>query len=116
VAILILAASLSFAVFRSFKEYMDQKARDEVNDRREEERVHNPYKDIGLGLYPEIEAALPRCDPRSGVYINTVYGWPSVGGIIVNELIHCVELEWLGIDRFTPTPRSSNATEEDEFY
>lgn len=39
----------------------------------------------------------------------------SVSGIIVVEHVHCVELAYIGVDRFHHTPRSSNATEEDEF-
>ncbi|KAL3427470.1 hypothetical protein PVAG01_00979 [Phlyctema vagabunda] len=46
---------------------------------------------------------------------NIVMGWPSVGGIIVAEFVPSVELDFLGLDRFTAVERSYNQTEEDEF-
>lgn len=41
-----------------------------------------------------------RLDPSMGLYVNTVRGWPSAGGIIIAERIQPVELAFLGLDRF----------------
>jgi hypothetical protein len=56
-----------------------------------------------------------RLDPSMGLYVNTVRGWLSVGGIIIAERIQPVELTFLGFDRFHPTPRSANSMKEDDF-
>ncbi|KAH8803508.1 hypothetical protein F5884DRAFT_683208 [Xylogone sp. PMI_703] len=42
-----------------------------------------------------------------------VQGWPSKGGIYVLSNCYAVELEFLGLDRFQPTPRSEDQAEED---
>lgn len=46
--------------------------------------------------------------------LTVVRGWPSTGGFYT---LSCdgVELEFLGLDRFEPTPRSQNPAEEDAF-
>lgn len=46
---------------------------------------------------------------------NIVMCWPSDGGIIVNTHVSSVELDYLGLPRFESSPRSSSASEEDEF-
>jgi hypothetical protein len=50
----------------------------------------------------------------TGGSLTTVRGWPSTGGFYI---LSCdgVELEFLGLDRFEPTPRSQDAAEEDVF-
>jgi hypothetical protein len=56
-----------------------------------------------------------RVDVSRSLSTNIVRCWPSVGGIVVAEHAHAVELEYIGADRFRPEPRSNNATEEDKF-
>ena len=65
--------------------------------------------------YLDTEPHNLRLDPSSGLYINTIYCWPSMGGIIIAERVLAVELAYIGLDRFHSTPRSSNHTEEDLF-
>jgi hypothetical protein len=67
------------------------------------------------GPNAEDETLLMRLDPSDGWYTNEVRCWPSVGGIIIAQRVHPVELVFLGVDRFYATPRSSNAAQEDEF-
>lgn len=71
----------------------------------------DPISSCGPGHF-EDEHLLMRLDPY---YVNTVRCWPSVGGIIMAQRVHPVELVFLDLDRFSPTLRSSNATEEDLF-
>ncbi|KAE8454253.1 hypothetical protein EG329_005178 [Mollisiaceae sp. DMI_Dod_QoI] len=63
----------------------------------------------------DTEAGLVRLDPAESLYSNDVHCWPSVGGIIIGQRVHAVELAYIGLDRFYTTPRSSNETEEDAF-
>ncbi|KAE8449309.1 hypothetical protein EG329_008210 [Mollisiaceae sp. DMI_Dod_QoI] len=56
-----------------------------------------------------------RHNPTRNLYTHEVTCWPSVGGIIMAKRAHSVELEYIGFDRFHPTLRSYNATEEDQF-
>ncbi|KAL1961787.1 hypothetical protein VTN77DRAFT_1037 [Rasamsonia byssochlamydoides] len=44
---------------------------------------------------------------------TTVYGWPSKGGLYVLESCNGVELDFLQLDRFNPTPSSLDPAEED---
>ena len=43
----------------------------------------------------------------------TVYGYPSKGGIYILECCDGIELDFLGLDRFTPSSRSEDTAEED---
>ncbi|KAH7409710.1 hypothetical protein BKA64DRAFT_405561 [Cadophora sp. MPI-SDFR-AT-0126] len=65
--------------------------------------------------YLDTEPHNLRLDPSIGLYTNTIHSWPSIGGIIIAERVHPVELAYIGLDRFHSTPRSSNTTEEDLF-
>jgi hypothetical protein len=47
-----------------------------------------------------------------GLYVNTVRRWPSVSEIIIAERLQAVELVFLGLDGFYPTPRSTNSMED----
>jgi hypothetical protein len=67
------------------------------------------------GIDGKDENLLMRLDPSSSRYTNEVRCWPSVGGIIIAERVHPVEVLFLDLDRFYPTPRAPNATQEDEF-
>jgi hypothetical protein len=72
--------------------------------------------DIPITREEENESLPLRYDPLDGgVNDKTVRGWPSVGGIIIAERVHPLELKYLGLDRFNKTSRSLNAAEEDEF-
>lgn len=44
---------------------------------------------------------------------NTVYGWPSYGGLHVLDDCSAVELDFLGLDRFVESSRSQDPEEED---
>ena len=44
-----------------------------------------------------------------------VFAWPSTGGVLVKEPADIVDLEYLGLDRFQPSSRSTDALEEDLF-
>jgi hypothetical protein len=46
---------------------------------------------------------------------TSVRGWPSSGGIYIAADVYGVELDFLGLDRFKPSPRSENPAEEDAF-
>ncbi|KAG4419662.1 hypothetical protein IFR04_007162 [Cadophora malorum] len=50
--------------------------------------------------YLDTEPHNLRLDPSSGLYINTIYCWPSMGGIIIAERVLAVELAYIGLDRF----------------
>ena len=63
----------------------------------------------------DTESGLMRLDPGESLYSNNIYCWPSIGGIIIAQRVHAVELAHIGLDRFDKTPRSRNKTEEDEF-
>ena len=67
------------------------------------------------GIRGTDENLLMRLEPSWGHWANEVRCWPSVGGIIIAQRVHSVELVFLGLDRFYPTARSVNATLEDEF-
>jgi hypothetical protein len=45
-----------------------------------------------------------------------IYSWPSSGGLIVKEDANAAELDFLGLDRFSTSKRSSDDGEEDRFY
>lgn len=60
-------------------------------------------------------SGLMRLNPGLSLYTNDVHCWPSVGGFIIAENVHPVELDYIGLDRFHITPRSVHATEEDAF-
>ena len=44
----------------------------------------------------------------------TVYGYPSSGGILIKEA-DIVDMQFLSLNRFQPSQRSSNIVEEDKF-
>ena len=44
-----------------------------------------------------------------------VYGWPSLGGILIKEPADVVDLNFLGIDRLKVSSRSDNIIVEDAF-
>ena len=77
-----------------------------------ESEVYSPPVDV-----PYVEEPTERLELISlgGGGWNTVMCWPSVGGIIVNTHVSSVELDFLNLPRFQSAPRSSNASEEDEF-
>lgn len=45
----------------------------------------------------------------------SVFGWPSSGGVLIEDEIDAVGLDFLGLDRFKATERSSSPAEEDAF-
>ncbi|KAI9170783.1 hypothetical protein HJFPF1_00256 [Paramyrothecium foliicola] len=70
------------------------------------EEVQGPWSEFA-------DKAMNRTEFGAGS-LTTVHGWPSSGGFYI---LSCdgVELEFLGLDRFNPTPRSQDHAEEDEF-
>jgi len=48
-----------------------------------------------------------------GAHLGNVYAYPSLGGIIFGRF-SAVEIAYLGLARFQPSNRSSNADEEDD--
>ena len=44
-----------------------------------------------------------------------VFGWPSTGGVFIKEPADIVDLEYLGLDRFQPSSRSTDVHEENLF-
>lgn len=67
--------------------------------------------------YEECQGPLEKSTNRTeftASSLTIVRGWPSTGGFYT---LSCdgVELEFLGLDRFEPTPRSQNPAEEDAF-
>lgn len=57
-------------------------------------------------------------EPTERIYLggwNIVMCYPSVGGIIINRHVSSVELDFLNLSRFEPTPRFSDPIEEDMF-
>lgn len=63
----------------------------------------------------DVESDLMHLDPGWSLYTNRVRCWPSVGGFIIADRVHAIELDYIGLDRFHITPRSTNATHEDAF-
>ncbi|KXH44443.1 hypothetical protein CSIM01_13799 [Colletotrichum simmondsii] len=62
----------------------------------------------------QMEPSIDNARFRSNFYpsYTMVYGWPSTGGFY---MLQCdgVDLEFLGVDRLVPTPRSDDPAEED---
>lgn len=77
--------------------------------------VFNEVRNIIDIPWIDTESGLMRLDPSESLYSNDVHCWPSVGGIIIAQRVHAVELAYIGLDRFHTTPRSLNKTEEDPF-
>lgn len=51
-----------------------------------------------------------------GLYGCDVYGWPSIGGVIIRPTADAVELEYLGLDRLDPSIEILNDQDlEDKF-
>lgn len=65
--------------------------------------------------YPHFTEPTHRLDISNLGGTNEVLCWPSVGGILVARSLTAVELDFLSLSRFSPTPRSYNVTEEDAF-
>lgn len=66
--------------------------------------------------YPDLDKPITeRIEFLNMGHSNMVMCWPSVGGIIIAETVQSVELDFIGVDRFTPVERSYNTTEEDAF-
>lgn len=74
-----------------------------------EEGSWTDFVDFSLGE-PEV-----RIDPTGNTWGNEICCWPSIGGLIVAEGVHPVELEYIGVDRFHVTDNSRNMTKENEF-
>jgi hypothetical protein len=77
--------------------------------------VFSEERDLTDVPWLDLEAGLVRQDLGLSLYTNVVHCWPSVGGIVIAERVHAVELAYIGLDRFHTTPRSPNETEEDAF-
>ena len=77
--------------------------------------VSNEERDWTDVPWLDTEAGLVRLDPADSLYSNDVHCWPSVGGIIIAQRVHAVELAYIGLDRFHTTPRSPNQAEENAF-
>ncbi|KAG8156281.1 hypothetical protein KVR01_013860 [Diaporthe batatas] len=71
------------------------------------------YEDCTRPLVEVFEKSKDRTEFTGGS-LTVVRGWPSTGGFFI---LSCdgVELEFLGLDRFEPTPRSQDPAEEDAF-
>lgn len=71
------------------------------------------YEESSGPMEEVFEKAMYRTEFTGGS-LTTVRGWPSTGGFYI---LKCdgVELEFLGLDRFEPTPRSRDPAEEDAF-
>jgi len=71
------------------------------------------YEDCTGPMVEVFEKSTYRTEFTAGS-LTTVRGWPSTGGFYI---LSCdgVELEFLGLDRFEPTPRSQDPAEEDAF-
>lgn len=71
------------------------------------------YEDCTGPMVEVFEKSTYRTEFTAGS-LTTVRGWPSTGGFYI---LSCdgVELEFLGLDRFEPTPRSQDSAEEDTF-
>lgn len=89
---------------------------DQIKFAAEQER-YKQRAPLGLvDLLGTDEESLQRYDPYDRTTrTNVVRGWPSTGGIIIAERAHAVELQFLDIDRFGATPRSSDPDREDAF-
>lgn len=78
------------------------------------DELYDPeYEDCTGPMVEVFEKSTKRTEFTSGS-LTIVRGWPSTGGFYV---LGCdgVQLEFLGLDRFEPTPRSQNPAEEDAF-
>lgn len=71
------------------------------------------HQDVVCPMVEAFEKATYRTEFTTGS-LTIVRGWPSTGGFYT---LGCdgVELEFLGLDRFEPTPRSQDPAEEDAF-
>lgn len=71
------------------------------------------YEDCTGPWVEPLEKSTNRTEFTAGS-LTVVRGWPSTGGFYI---LSCdgVELEFLGLDRFEPTPRSQDPAEEDAF-
>jgi hypothetical protein len=71
------------------------------------------YEDCTGPMVEVFEKSTYRTEFTAGS-LTIVRGWPSTGGFYI---LSCdgVELEFLGLDRFEPTPRSQDPAEEDAF-
>lgn len=70
--------------------------------------------DDSLGSCPQNPPLKPNKRTEFSRLGCTVYGYPSGGGVLTKEA-NVVDMQFLGLDRFTAAQRSSNVIEEDAF-
>lgn len=78
-----------------------------------DELFYENSEEVGGPRVELLEKSRNRTEFTAGS-LTMVRGWPSTGGFYT---LSCdgVELEFLGLDRFEPTPRSQDPGEEDAF-
>jgi hypothetical protein len=77
--------------------------------------LKNPYPRSSIGYNPHPLRSTTKRSKWTG-YGCSVYGWPSIGGMIMRHNCDLVELQYLGFDPLNvPTTRFEDQGDEDEF-